>query len=222
MTVGLEGEDEAASADFTATQLIKVMNKLTETENGVRSLPYFALCREIGVKAVDGMVRGRILDLRWSDVVRRSSVPAEEKEEVHASKASVFRERGGAASVQSEGEEVQREEEEEQEDDENDHFRAASSGTMVNDRDAVFDAEEGEIVPATSDTGLSPVDVIPVHDHMDDDDAPDDDFVGPKLLPATPIMRFAMREVVADYYVEEAVEDDSVSEYASLSDPDEY
>jgi hypothetical protein len=29
---------------------------------GVRALPYFGLCREMGVVAVDGMVKGRILE----------------------------------------------------------------------------------------------------------------------------------------------------------------
>ena len=45
----------------------------------------------------------------------------------------------------------------------------------------------------------------------------DEEIVGPKLVPTTPIVRFAMREVVQEY---EDVQ--SVSEYASLSDVDEY
>jgi hypothetical protein len=180
------------------------MNMFTEGENGVRSLSYFALCRDIGVKAVDGMVRGRILDLRWTDIVRKTG--GEVGIQGLASKSSVFRPRGGAASVQTE------------DGDDDDHFRAASSGTMVND--AIVDAEEGEIVPAASPLEVSPIEGFPTidQDNVEDDEGPDDDFVGPKLVPATPIMRFAMREVVADYYVEE----DTVSEYASLSDPDEY
>jgi hypothetical protein len=43
------------------------------------------------------------------------------------------------------------------------------------------------------------------------------EIVGPKLVPTTPIMRFAMRDVVQEYE-----DDQSVSEYASLSDVDEY
>jgi hypothetical protein len=43
------------------------------------------------------------------------------------------------------------------------------------------------------------------------------EVVGPKLVPTTPIMRFAMRDVVQEYE-----DDQSVSEYASLSDVDEY
>ena len=56
-------------SDFTALQLLRVMSRLTQP--GVRSLPYFMLCREFGVRAVDGMVRGRILDLRWMDPVTK-------------------------------------------------------------------------------------------------------------------------------------------------------
>ena len=43
------------------------------------------------------------------------------------------------------------------------------------------------------------------------------EVVGPKLVPTTPIMRYAMRDVVHEYE-----DDQSVSEYASLSDVDEY
>jgi hypothetical protein len=43
------------------------------------------------------------------------------------------------------------------------------------------------------------------------------EVVGPKLVPTTPVMRFAMRDVVQEYE-----DDQSMSEYASLSDVDEY
>lgn len=43
------------------------------TQPGVRALSYFALCREFGPDPVDGMVRVRILDLRWTDPVTRES-----------------------------------------------------------------------------------------------------------------------------------------------------
>jgi hypothetical protein len=43
------------------------------------------------------------------------------------------------------------------------------------------------------------------------------EVVGPKLFPVTPIMRYAMRDVVHEYE-----DNQSVSEYASLSDVDEY
>jgi len=40
-----------------------------------RALPYHlrVLCEDIGVRAVDGMGRGEILDLRWTDDVKRSN-----------------------------------------------------------------------------------------------------------------------------------------------------
>jgi hypothetical protein len=54
------GEAPGYSADFSATQLLRVMSRLAQP--GVRALPYFGLCREMGVVAVDGMVKGRILE----------------------------------------------------------------------------------------------------------------------------------------------------------------
>ncbi|GAA5973059.1 hypothetical protein JCM11641_000392 [Rhodosporidiobolus odoratus] len=38
-------------------------------EGGQDSLPYFPLCRELGARAVDGMIRGRVLELRWSRAI---------------------------------------------------------------------------------------------------------------------------------------------------------
>jgi len=107
------------------------------------------------------------------------------------------------------------------------HTRAESATTMINPQEALYDAEEGEIVPALSDAGDTPVTPVtgpgerryqPRYQEGVDIDEGDDEFVGPKLLPATPIMRFAMRVVVGDYYVG----DDGASEYASLSDVNEY
>lgn len=45
-------------------------------------------------------------------------------------------------------------------------------------------------------------------------------ILGPKLVPTTPIMRYAMREVLKEYNLEESF--DQPSEYASLSEIDEY
>jgi hypothetical protein len=47
------------------------MARLTKRGAGHRSIPYFALCRELGVGAVDGMVKGRILELRWTETITR-------------------------------------------------------------------------------------------------------------------------------------------------------
>jgi hypothetical protein len=48
-------------------QLLKVMSRLSKIDTPY--LPYFHLCRELGVRAVDGMVKGRVLDLRWTECV---------------------------------------------------------------------------------------------------------------------------------------------------------
>jgi len=106
----------------------------------------------------------------------------------------------------------------------NTHTRAESAATMINPQEAIYDADEGEIVPALSDAGDTPVTGPGEQRYQQryeqvevEEDNGEDDFVGPKLLPATPIMRYAMREVVHVY-----LEEDTVSEYASLSDVNEY
>jgi len=285
---GVVEEEDHETADFTASQLIKVMIKLTENEDGpARALPYFPLCKEIGVKAVDGMVRGRILDLRWTDVVKRSNtIGVEDRTNPNSlsvlplqpsrsqMQSDVLRVRGGGATFDGSGtpkeisskasqatresqnieddtsihgtdnghvriqeherEHVQIQEHERGHDlDDHDsvqvrsntHTRAESAATMINPQEPIFDAEEGEIVPAMSDIGDTPVtgpgdqayqprypqEVVEEDDRFDG-------FIGPKLLPATPIMRYAMREVVCDYIVEE----DTNSEYESLADVSEY
>lgn len=44
---------------------------------GVNYIPYFPLCRELGADVVDGMVRGRLLELRWSRTVNEEVTTAE-------------------------------------------------------------------------------------------------------------------------------------------------
>jgi hypothetical protein len=275
-------EEEQDTADFTASQLVKVMVKLIENEDGpARALPYFLLCKEIGVKAVDGMVRGRILDLRWTDVVKRSNtvglddrtnpnsqsvlhMPSHSQIQSRAQSADVLRVRGGATydsaigdmtpkvitpktsqNTQNTRESRDTTDAIQIHDPDNDHAhiqerdcdhnqngrasphignhtRAESAATMINPQEAIYDAEEGEIVPAMSDVGDTPVtgpgeQRYQPRYHEVEEDYGDDGFVGPKLLPATPIMRYAMREVV-----DECIEGDTVSEYASLSDVNEY
>lgn len=282
LTAGVEEEENNDTAEFTASHLIKVMVKLTENEDGpVRALPYFLLCKEIGVKAVDGMVRGRILDLRWTDVVKRSNTVGMDDRtnpnsqsilQLQASQsqiqsrnqsADVLRVRGGGASykgtltppkeitpkpsqttqtsrdsgdigdVTENGHALIEEHVREQAYEDHvphhvrtdSHTRAESAATMINPQEAVYDAEEGEIIPAMSDAGDTPVTgpgerrYQPAYHREEVEDVGEDDgFVGPKLFPATPIMRFAMKVVVSDYILE----DDTVSEYASLSDVNEY
>ena len=146
-------------ADFTAMDLLKVLSRLSQP--GVNYLPYFLLCREMGVRAVDGMVKGRVLDLRWSELVKAN--PEDEAGWVNV---------GGTP-------------------------RSRITGRSVN-----ATTEEGDI---SAFSGGRPA----LYE--------EEDVVGPKLVPTTPIMRYAMREVVEEY---EDVQ--SVSEYASLSDVDEY
>jgi hypothetical protein len=155
------------SADFSAMQLLKVMSRLSQP--GVTYLPYFLLCRELGVRAVDGLVKARVLDLRWTDLVKAS----EDDEWVNV----------GSRIPRS----------------------ARQSGTIV------------QGTPEIAESSMAPVSEGGMAMMQGDVDEDDDDVVGPKLVPTTPIVLFAMREVVQEY---EDVQ--SVSEYASLSDVDEY
>ncbi|KAI0249792.1 hypothetical protein BJV78DRAFT_1283768 [Lactifluus subvellereus] len=170
------------ASDFTALQLLRVMSRLTQP--GVRSLPYFMLCREFGVRAVDGMVRGRILDLRWMDPVTREGPEPQEGVVPQAGlERAMPTSRRVSIGIH--------------------HIGASSSGTAIVSDSVEMDGMDGE--PYT----LVEQDLAHAQE--------DDEIFGPKVLPATPIMRYAMREVVAEY------EDTrSVSEYASLSDMEEY
>jgi hypothetical protein len=57
-----EGEAPGYAAEFEARQLLRAMNRLAGEEGGAeRWLSYFGLCREMGVSAVDGMVKGKRL-----------------------------------------------------------------------------------------------------------------------------------------------------------------
>lgn len=122
------------------------------------------------MRAVDGMVKGRVLDLRWTDTVTK-----EVGEEVRVRSAAGF---GGGP------------------------FGPGSSGTAV------------EMLPQHSEEGMVPVSEFSQPRDMYEEVM---EVIGPKLVPTTPIMRFAMRDVVEEYE-----DDQSVSEYASLSDVDEY
>jgi hypothetical protein len=66
-----DGSAPTWTADFSAEQLLRVMARLTGRGPGAVGIPYFPLCRELGVGAVDGMVKGRILELRWTETVTR-------------------------------------------------------------------------------------------------------------------------------------------------------
>ncbi|KAG6914846.1 hypothetical protein DXG01_014978 [Tephrocybe rancida] len=164
------------SADFSAMQLLKVMSRLTQPDTGY--IPYFLLCRELGVRAVDGMVKGRLLDLRWTETVTK-----ENGEEARA-RSAIMSASGSPVGIPS----------------------YAPPG---------IDAAAVDMVPQASEEGM-----VPVSEHeLGQRDMYEEvlEVVGPKLVPTTPIMRYAMRDVVQEYE-----DDQSISEYASLSDVDEY
>ncbi|OCH92755.1 hypothetical protein OBBRIDRAFT_811484 [Obba rivulosa] len=183
-------------ADFTALQLLKVMNRLAQP--GARCLPYFLLCREMGVRAVDGMVKGRILDLRWTDPVAKEYPDARMSMRVRDSVRvrDSMRPRDSMRNRDS----VRT------------RMAAGSDGTMVNEPDGTYEYDYGDMVPMSDEE---------FHERFVNARPPEEDeeVVGPKLVPITPIMRFAMREVVLEYYDDD---DQTVSEYASLSDVEEY
>ncbi|KAN0094674.1 hypothetical protein V8E55_002961 [Tylopilus felleus] len=166
------------SADFSAMQLLKVMSKLSQP--GTQHLPYFLLCREIGVRAVDGMIKGKVLNLHWTEPVGKEpeipiiSVPVSPVPMTHR--------------VLS-----------------NNSYAGGASGTV-----GIESSEDGDMVM------VNPVN-LSTRDLGQIDEGDEHEVIGPKLVPLTPIMRFAMREVVQEY---EDVR--TVSEYASLNDPDEY
>lgn len=169
---------EDYSADFSAMQLLKVMSKLSQP--GTQHLPYFLLCREIGVRAVDGMIKGKVLNLHWTEPVGREaeipviSAPVSPVPMTHRVLSNSSYVGGGSATAGMES------------------------------------SEEGDMVM------VNPVN-LSTRDLGQIDEGDEHEVIGPKLTPLTPIMRFAMREVVQEY---EDVR--TVSEYASLNDPDEY
>ncbi|KAJ3774587.1 hypothetical protein FB446DRAFT_728283 [Lentinula raphanica] len=197
-----DGSTTAATygdSDFTAMQLLRVISRITEP--GTTYLPYFALCREYGVHAVDGMVKGRILDLRWTEPVTKESEPED---------ASYMNRRSRPISIE---------------------------GEESNGRTLVENSNHLDVNGA----GASEEDIVPIPEQevfshnrrrrssrLKSVYQSNDDFViGPKLVPTTPIMKFAMREVLREYDDSEVVDGDDVtiSEYASaasLSDVEEY
>ena len=187
--------------EFSAMQLLKVMSRLAAL--GTHYLPYFHLCRELGVRAVDGMVKGRVLDLRWTETVTR-----EVGEEMRVRSAAMPIPIPSPTPIP-----------------------AGTTPTVtppLQTRDSgnagigFISSESSNISPVLGPP--PPIDdeemMVPVSEGMHGGDIYEEvmEVVGPKLVPITPIMRFAMRDVVQEYE-----DDQSVSEYASvLSDVDEY
>ena len=189
-------------------QLLKVMSRLSKIDTPF--LPYFHLCRELGVRAVDGMVKGRVLDLRWTESVSATAFVDT------AGIGGGERAGGGGGSVVA------------------GHSRDT---TLINASSVgVGSSSASSVTPASNSEPPPPIDasheevMMPVSEaemgrfrrgtHSIATDVYYDDMmevVGPKLFPITPIMRYAMRDVVHEYE-----DNQSVSEYASLSDVDEY
>ena len=215
-TGGMNGEEAPVfQADFSAFQLLRVMNRLAQPRT--RALPYFLLCREMGAKAIDGMIKGRILDLRWTEPVSReyadpnyNRMSMRVRENIRA-QFGAGRGRGMGTGADP-----------------------GSSGTAVNEpgTDGEGGPPPGPARPRTMlrpgteyglDEDMEPMsdeEVLRAHERLADEVAgedEDEEVLGPKLVPISPIMRYAMMEVVQEYYADE---DRTESEYASLSDAD--
>ncbi|KAI4523287.1 hypothetical protein K525DRAFT_254721 [Schizophyllum commune Loenen D] len=167
--------DEDSAHPFTALQLLRVMSRLRQEH----ALPYFSLCREYGVSAVDGMVRARVLDIRWTDPVADEAAP----ERTGVTEEWLRRQMGRSSDT------------------------AVAPDGSVHVQDGVPMSGVG-MGPEDEDDELQPL------NELEAELAP---VVGPKCVPMTPIMRYAMAEVVAEYE-----DTQSVSDYVSLSDVDEY
>lgn len=150
---------------FSTSQLLDIMRRLVTPlpsvnghERAGRSrheyIPYFPLCRELGVHAVDDMVRARILELRWMDTV----TPEWETDDanIHITPASEENASDGHAAASSSS--------------------PPAWHTQLQVQDSVLGSESGRAVSGAD--------------------------AGPKLVPLTPIVRFAMREVLKEYEME--------------------
>lgn len=170
---------EEYSADFSAMQLLKVMSKLSQV--GTNHLPYFLLCRELGVRAVDGMVKGRVLNLHWTDPVTHE----------------------GESPARSEP------------------MPSITANPAVGMIPSPINIGSGSTVGASSEDGdmmaMNPINMSTRELGQIDEEDEEDEVIGPKLVPLTPIMRYAMREVVLEY---EDVR--TLSDYASFTDVEEY
>lgn len=170
---------EEYSADFSAMQLLKVMSKLSQV--GTNHLPYFLLCRELGVRAVDGMVKGRVLNLHWTDPVTHEGEPPARPEPIPS----------------------------------------ITPNPAVGNIPSPINIGSGSTLGASSEDGdmmaMNPINMSTRELGQIDEEDEEEEVIGPKLVPLTPIMRYAMREVVLEY---EDVR--TLSDYASFTDVEEY
>ncbi|EAU83925.2 hypothetical protein CC1G_10330 [Coprinopsis cinerea okayama7 len=294
--------------DFSPMQLLKVMSRFTT--GGLTYLPYFHLCRELGAKAVDGMIRGKVVDMKWTEGIAVTaastvnspvtSVPprhagwhAQDPTLVQHQEPTPVVEFGSnppppsihahtpshTAPVQpppipqgqppppfteeDEGGDVMVPVSEEELLHPHSHHNAhaghahsvhshqthpihplqpqasstASFGNTINTGGGNHPINTPTVgtstmLPTATATSSMPM-PHPIHygpppprgyhdDMVDEDDYGDEELeeeevIGPKIMPVSPIMRYAMREVIKEYE-----DDQSVSEYASLSDFEEY
>lgn len=150
---------EVDPSKFTSADLLKVMTQLSRVD----SISYFSLCRDIGVSAVNALVRAQILGLRWTK-------PITNEDSDDGPEAAMLR----TASIHDN--------------------EQSQEGNMlpVGDADLVY-MERAPRLPQTRQ-GYSPT-----------------------IVCASPVMLAAMRDVLKDYE-----SSDQSSEYASLTDVDEY
>lgn len=84
---GLNDEPLSRSPAYTAMQLLDVMHRVSSVPESRRDslaspavtpVKYFALCRALGVRAVDDMVRAKLLELRWTECVQPEGARADQ------------------------------------------------------------------------------------------------------------------------------------------------
>ncbi|KIY49830.1 hypothetical protein FISHEDRAFT_40955 [Fistulina hepatica ATCC 64428] len=170
---------------FTAMELIRVMRYISASPTPFVS--YFALCREFRARAIDGMIAGKILDLRWNDAVTYENM-REEFEFLSGRRAAE------ATRILPEIKSL---------DDFGSPVDMGSPGEIGSPVELGGPVEE-------YGRGIRPVEADGLSEELNLE-------IGPKCLPATPIVRYAMAHVLQEYD-----QSDSQSEYVSLSDVEEY
>ncbi|KAF9485627.1 hypothetical protein BDN70DRAFT_870925 [Pholiota conissans] len=185
-SMGINGPPE-----FSAMELLKVMSRFARPET--QYIPYFHLCRELGVRTVDGMIKGRVLDLRWTEPVTKEYG---EEGRVRSSTVPTMAAPVSPASINTQTPQG--------------GFVASGSSTNVTPIGPPPPIDDDDDIVPVSEADMGRIHQGDVYEEVME-------VIGPKLVPTTPVMRFAMRDVVHEYE-----DDQSVSEYASLSDVDEY
>lgn len=133
------------------------------------------------MRAVDGMVKGRVLNLHWTDPVTHE----------------------GESPARSEP------------------ITSTTANPAVGMIPSPINIGSGSTIGASSEDGdmmaMNPVNMSTRELGQIDEEDEEEEVIGPKLVPLTPIMRYAMREVVLEY---EDVR--TLSDYASFTDVEEY